>query len=63
MTTKQVDAKARWTMKRPRRASLAGIFAPVALLLASACGETGDSATTNVQGGAARAPGAPPPKP
>lgn len=63
MTGEKVYTSASGTIKRARRASLAGIFASMTLVLATACGETGDNATTNVQGGAARAPGAPPPKP
>ena len=63
MTGEQVETSAVGTIKRARRASLAVIFASITLVMATACGETGDNATTNVQGGAARAPGAPPPKP
>jgi hypothetical protein len=33
---------------------------PALLLALAACGETGPSGTTNVQGGTGRAPGAPP---
>ena len=44
----------------PRRASLTTLLVSIA----TACGQTEDSGTTNVQGGAARAPGAAPaPKP
>ena len=44
----------------PRRASLTTLVVSIA----TACGQTEDSGTTNVQGGAARAPGAAPaPKP
>ncbi len=63
MTGEQVERSGVGTIKRAKRASLAGIFASITLVMATACGETGDNATTNVQGGAARAPGAPPPKP
>ena len=44
----------------PRRASLTTLLVSIA----TACGQTEDSGTTNVQSGAARAPGAAPaPKP
>ncbi len=63
MATENKATQANKSLVRRTRASLIWTFSTLALFAQSACGETGDNATTNVQGGAARAPGAPPPKP
>jgi hypothetical protein len=46
----------------PRLARLACAALVVASVAVAGCGEVRDGATTNTQGGSARAPGAPPPK-
>jgi hypothetical protein len=51
------------TRGRPARSdglTLNALAAAIIVALCIACGETGGQATTNVQGGAARAPGAAP---
>ena len=55
VTTPIADGKLQ--RKLSRRVVLLMCFASLPL---ASCGQTGDSGTTNVQGGAARAPGAPP---
>lgn len=63
MTTEIKEIRVIENVLRRRRALLVRTLGPLALFSMTGCGETGDNATTNVQGGAARAPGAPPPKP